>query len=154
MCRSQAEGGQRCASYAREAVAKAQGDLVTARLERSPRKISAAMMALDVAHAQYASTPEGQKVYAVQQREAEESLDFDLAASLVTTQAQGEKIRAAAKDTRAIVKQRAGRPSLTLIQGGQPSGLAAGTDQEEAFCDWCWTDPGPDGQCDCVPGAR
>lgn len=100
MCRSLSEGGQRCASYARAAVLKAQEAQVAAQRSGFRRMIEEAEVATDLASAQYASTDEGHLLYTEQLREAEEAHDFDLAARLTVTLRKGANMRAANTDVR------------------------------------------------------
>ena len=37
---------------------------------------------------------------------------------------------------------------LVLLRGGKDD-TPERPDPDDTFCDWCWTDPGPDGECDC-----
>ena len=100
MCRALSDGGQRCASYARAAVLKAQEALTASQMNGFQHRIDAAEEAADLAYAQYASTDEGRLLYTEQLREAEEAFDFDLAAQLTVTLRKGADMRAASTEVR------------------------------------------------------
>ena len=142
MCQSQAEGGLRCAAHT------------------APRFRSATpgTPEWDTAAAEYASTRGGAVVIAAMRDAAAEEGDVVQEVALAHALAEGARRRQTAGEVRQALSPtsaatapsapvpagRTGKPALTLIQGGR-----ADESESDTFCDWCWTDPGPDGDCDC-----
>lgn len=104
VCKSTAEGGQRCSAHTREKMdlksqavekAAAAGDMVALR---------AAQVEWEEAAAEYASTDKGHTHLAGQAEAALAGGDFDTSALLSTVVRRGEAMRAANQETAALIK--------------------------------------------------
>lgn len=130
MCKSVAEGGQRCAAHTRERLKTKATVLETAIGAGDPAKAAVARIEWESAAAEYASTDEGHAYLSDAASRADTSGDADTAAMLSTLVRKGEAIRAANRETSALlaaVKMTsapvegytpAGRPSAAVVPEG------------------------------------
>lgn len=106
MCRSMAEGGQRCAAHTREkltlkATAVEQAVKALTAGHGDPSALRTAQEEWETAAAEYASTDEGHTHLSTQ---AAAAGDMDTQALLNTVIAKGEALRAANRETAALIK--------------------------------------------------
>lgn len=103
MCRSVSEGGQRCAAHTREKVATVVARIEDAAAAGDMAAVADARAQWEDAAAEYASTNEGRDLYRAQAAHADASGDVDTAALLNTIVAKGEAMRAANRETAALL---------------------------------------------------
>lgn len=97
MCKSVAEGGQRCATRAR------------ARYIRTPPFLPA----WDTVAAEYASTPEGEQELRSEAQTKMDARDFDAAARLYSAIIRGVAMRQANRETADRIRAAAASPDAT-----------------------------------------
>lgn len=103
MCRSVSEGGQRCAAHTREKVTTAVARVEEAAASGDMEGVASARVAWEDAAAEFASTNEGRDLYRAQAAHADATGDVDTAALLNTIVARGEALRAANRETAALL---------------------------------------------------
>lgn len=103
MCKSVAEGGQRCAAHTRERLSSRSAALQAAIASGEEAKAAEARAEWETAAAQYASTDEGHAYLTDAAQQADSTGDPDTAAMLRTLVRKGEDIRAANRDTSALL---------------------------------------------------
>lgn len=111
MCKSIADGGQRCASHTRTAFFKAQIELVAAYRTDDERKIRDASDNWQMAAAQYASTDEGRHALLAQAHIAETQYNWEAATGFHALAAQGQRIREINKEAARVLKAQKARHS-------------------------------------------
>lgn len=131
MCRSMSEGGQRCASHTREKL-EAKAAAVEAAVQAfsdsagDPTALRAAQDGWEQAAAEYASTDEGHAHLSAQAAAAD---DMDTQALLNTVIAKGEALRAANRETAALIKAvRLAKTEPVTPAAGGPVQASTGVD--------------------------
>lgn len=104
MCKSTTEGGQRCSAHTRPKVAAASEAVEAAAKAGDMTALMAAQVRWEAAAAEYASTDEGHNHLTTQAATAEAGQDLDTAALLNTVIRKGEDLRAANRETAALIK--------------------------------------------------
>lgn len=94
MCKSLAEGGQRCAAHTRQRLERAAVNLRTAAEAGEFADFGVARQSWENAAAEYASTPTGREALADQAVAARAASDFDTEALLRSLVERGDRIRA------------------------------------------------------------
>lgn len=103
MCKSLAEGGQRCASHTRTKMVKAAAAVEAAAAARDVDALGSAQAQWEEAAVEYASTNEGHDHLAAQAQAALAAGDYDTHALLNTVVQRGEAMRAANRETAALL---------------------------------------------------
>lgn len=103
MCRALNEGGQRCAHHTREKVTAIASRIEEAAAAGEMAKVAETRTLWESAAAEYASTNEGRDLYRAQAAHADAVGDVDTAALLNTIVARGEAMRAANRETAALL---------------------------------------------------
>jgi hypothetical protein len=104
VCKSVSQGGQRCAAHTRPKLAAKSAAVEAAAEVGDLTALRAAQDEWETAAAEYASTEEGHDHLAAQAASAEALNDFDTSALLNTVIAKGEALRAANRETAALLK--------------------------------------------------
>jgi hypothetical protein len=103
VCKSQRDGGQRCAAHTRPRLDAATRALHAAAASGDPGRIAAAHQGWEEAAVEYASTPEGRDHFAALAGQSAESGDYDTEALLNVIVRRGQDLNAANKDAGSIL---------------------------------------------------
>jgi hypothetical protein len=103
MCKSASEGGQRCASGTRDRLNQVAQNVEAIIATGDPTKVAEARDLWVTAAAEYASTDEGRKHFVAQRDASEARGDLDTAAMLNTVVNKGDAMRAANRETAALI---------------------------------------------------
>ena len=124
MCNSMPDGGQRCASHTRTKVNRAATGVEEAVAAGDMGAVMAAREKWEQAAAEYASTDEGHQHLSAQAVAADASGDLDTAALLNTVVRRGEGLRAANRETSALLKAvRAAATEPVTVRAGALVGV-------------------------------
>ena len=93
MCKSLAEGGQRCAAHAHQALVRAATTVQHYAVQDDRERYAEAHAAWHVAAVNYASTPTGRKAFLEQQKQAEEDGNPAQSGMLASILRQGQDLR-------------------------------------------------------------
>lgn len=160
MCKSQTEGGQRCASHARERLQQQSERLQEALYSGDPDRVAREREKWEDAAADYASTEKGHTALMSQAQSVAAAGDSVTEAMLSNVIARGEARRAANRDAAALIKTGAQqRATITAPEYLKPS-TGWNTEGDVVTLDPHYTDPTrnacehdhPAGQCttDCA----